>query len=96
MDGTSSLLIGTDKSSDINMNGDVNGIAKHTYNGGGGYLERPDMSIVLDIFYAQDGVRSPYLVLDEVTAVKNAESITFAAIDELRKLADMCIMITGS
>jgi SNF2 family DNA or RNA helicase len=59
-------------------------------------LERPSLSIFSEIFYAQEGVKCPYLVLDEVTAVKNSTSITFAAIEKLRSLADTVIMLTGS
>jgi SNF2 family DNA or RNA helicase len=59
-------------------------------------LERPSLSIFSEIFHDQEGVKCPYLVLDEVTAVKNSTAITFAAIQELRSLADTCIMLTGS
>ncbi|MCJ1435725.1 hypothetical protein MMC27_005100 [Xylographa pallens] len=74
----------------------VDGIAEFKHNNSGRHLERPNLSIFSDIFYAQENITSPYLVLDEVTAVKNAGGITFAAIEKLRSLADMCIMITGS
>jgi SNF2 family DNA or RNA helicase len=59
-------------------------------------FERPNLSLFSEILDSQEGVQSPYLVLDEVTAVKNSKSITFAAIEELRKLAHTCVMLTGS
>lgn len=58
--------------------------------------ERPDISVFSEIFYSDDGVKSPYLVLDEVNAVKNPKSLTFAAVFELRKLCDTCLMLSGS
>jgi len=58
-------------------------------------LKRPNLSIFSDIFYTQ-AEKSPFLVLDEVTAVKNSSSTTFQATEELRSLADGCIMLTGS
>jgi SNF2 family DNA or RNA helicase len=74
----------------------IDGVTKFKNNGSGGHLERPSVSIFSEIFHAQEGVKCPYLVLDEVTAVKNPKGITFAAVEELRSLADMCIMLTGS
>lgn len=64
----------------------------------GGPLERPSLSIFSDIFLwrVEEGVKCPYLILDEVTAIKNSSSITFCAIEELRKLADCCVMLSGS
>lgn len=58
--------------------------------------ERPNLSIFSEVFQAQEGVKSPYLVLDEVTAIKNTRSLTFAAVRELRETADTCVMLTGS
>jgi hypothetical protein len=57
-------------------------------------LKRPNITIFSEIFYTE-GVKSPYLVLDEVTTVKNSSSTTFRAIEELRSLAEACIMLTG-
>ncbi|RDL39911.1 uncharacterized protein BP5553_04251 [Venustampulla echinocandica] len=73
-------------------------VNKYKSNGGGGGkdLERPSLSIFSDIFSDQEGVKSPYLVLDEATAVKNSESMTFAAINELRGMAHACLMLSGS
>jgi hypothetical protein len=62
----------------------------------GRHLERPSLSIFSEIFLAQEGVKSPYLILDEVTAVKNSDALTFTAAQELQRLAHMCIMLTGS
>lgn len=56
--------------------------------------KRPDTSIFSEIFYSEHKVKSPYLVLGEVNAA-NAESLAFAAIMELRKLADICVMLSG-
>lgn len=53
--------------------------------------ERPDVSIFSEIFYWHDGVKSPYLILDDVNAVKNARSLPFEAVFELR-----CLMLPGS
>jgi hypothetical protein len=44
-------------------------------------IERPRLSIFSEIFHSQEGVECPYLVLDEVTAIKNPTAITFAAIE---------------
>jgi SNF2 family DNA or RNA helicase len=74
----------------------VNAVAESENDGRGGHLERPSLSIFSEIFCVQEGVKCPYLVLDEVTSVKNPNAITFAAIQELRSMADMCIMLTGS
>ncbi len=74
----------------------VDAVAKSKNDGLSGHLERPSVSIFSEIFHVQEGVKCPYLVLDEVTAVKNPDAITFAATQELRSLADMCIMLTGS
>ncbi len=57
--------------------------------------ERLSLSIFSDIFHVQ-GVKCPFLVLDEVTVIRNPVSITFAAIQKLREMADTCIMLTGS
>lgn len=35
-------------------------------------------------------------MLDEVSAIKKARSITFRAVEDLRQHADMCLMLTGS
>jgi SNF2 family DNA or RNA helicase len=62
-------------------------------------LERPSLSIFSEIFYQQyteSNLKFPYLILDEVTAIKNCDSITFGALRELRMLADACVMLTGS
>ena len=74
----------------------VDNIAKFKQLGPDKHLERPSLSIFSEIFSAQEDVKCPYLVLDEVTAVKNTKAVTFAAIQELRILADTCIMLTGS
>jgi SNF2 family DNA or RNA helicase len=58
--------------------------------------ERPNLSIFSEIFYWDDKIKSPYLVLDEVNAVKNTDSITFAAVLELRELCNTCLMLSGS
>ncbi|KAK0125596.1 hypothetical protein ONS95_000396 [Cadophora gregata] len=57
--------------------------------------KRPNTTIFSDIFYSQD-TKCPYLVLDEVTAVKNTSSATFLATEELKSLAESTIMLTGS
>lgn len=49
-----------------------------------------------DLLFDQESIKSPYLVLDEVTALKNSNSVTFAAILALRSISDTCIMLTGS
>jgi hypothetical protein len=59
------------------------------------HVERPSLSIFSEIFEFQD-VKCPYLVLDEVTAVNNTDSLTFAAIKELRRMAHTCVMVTSS
>ncbi|KAI4643827.1 hypothetical protein J4E93_006840 [Alternaria ventricosa] len=40
--------------------------------------------------------KGPILVLDEVNAIKNEKSRTFAALKELKSQFDACIMLTGS
>lgn len=59
-------------------------------------LERPNISIFSEIFFKNNGIKSPYLVLDEVNAVKNPHSRTFLAVQELRTQADTCIMLSGT
>ncbi|KAF4629929.1 hypothetical protein G7Y89_g8210 [Cudoniella acicularis] len=74
----------------------VDTVAKIKQRGVPQVLERPGLSIFSEIFYAQEGVKCPYIILDESNAIKNTSSVTFAAILELRQLADVCVMLTGS
>ena len=59
-------------------------------------LERPSLSIFSEIFYSAEEIKFPYLILNKVTVIKNSGSITFAALQEVRGLADTCIMLSGS
>jgi len=55
---------------------------------------RPEsLSILSGVFESVD-IKSPYLVLDEVHAIKNSSSTRFKAVLELRKFADTCIMLS--
>lgn len=58
-------------------------------------LPRPKLSIFSELF-ENHGVKFPYLVLDEVNAVKNTSSATFKAMQILRKQCEYCIMLSGS
>ncbi|KAJ4373383.1 hypothetical protein N0V83_003678 [Neocucurbitaria cava] len=73
-------------------------IADMKKTGGQGILpERPNLCFFSEIFEPKNnGPKSPYIILDEVNAVKNSRSLTFAAVLELRKQCDVCLMLTGS
>ncbi|KAH3951816.1 hypothetical protein HBH53_059490 [Parastagonospora nodorum] len=58
--------------------------------------ERPNLSIFSEMFDSDDGVKSPFLVLDEANAFKNPRTATFASIFTLRQRCDTCLMLTGS
>ncbi|OMP82896.1 putative ATP-dependent helicase [Diplodia seriata] len=70
-------------------------IRKFQQNGTGLPPSRPNLSLFSEIF-RWGNIKAPYLVLDEVNAIKNPRSLTFSAIEELRSLADTCVMLTGS
>jgi SNF2 family DNA or RNA helicase len=57
---------------------------------------RPNISIFSELFNREDGIKFLYLILDEVNAAKNPKSLTFAAVSELRRRSDICLMLTGS
>ena len=71
-------------------------VAYANENGGATLPERPILSLFSGIFDSTNGIKSPYLVLDEVNAVKNERSITFEAVSELRTRCDTCIMLSSS
>lgn len=58
-------------------------------------LTRPNLNILSDMF-SNTSIKSPYLVLDEMTAIKNSKGPTFAAIERLRQSADTVIMLSGT
>lgn len=61
------------------------------------FLQEPSLSIFSKMFLPQqDTFKFAYLVLDEVTTIKNTKSQTFKAVKELGERAKACIMLSGS
>lgn len=57
-------------------------------------FNRPSISILSEIFM-DGGLFMPYLVMDEVNAVKNCDSATYKAMEYLRTKAKAVIMLAG-